>query len=152
MSDSTDDQRLRLTAAGAGNEFVVAIAAGDAHAAAGAYSPSARLLAPAIDPIEGRTAIAEFWRVGIDAGIRDVERVPLQLEHHGPVAFEFGRYAIRLDPTDSSPLVDRGKYLLVHELQIDGSWQWAVEMFTPDGPPESSPLHRNGHDQEVTND
>lgn len=152
MSEWTGDQRLRLTAAEAGTAFVAAIAAGDAQAAAGPYSRSARLLAPAIDPIEGRTAIAEFWRAGIDAGIRDVARVPLRLEHHGSVAFEFGRYEIRVDPSDGSPLVDRGRYLLVHELQDDGSWQWAVEMFTPDGPPVESPLHRNGHDEEVTND
>ena len=151
MSGSTD-QRLRLTAAGAGNTFGAAIAAGDALAAAGAYARSARLLAPAIDPIEGRPAIAEFWRAGIGAGIRDVVRVPLQLEQHGPIAIEFGRYAIRLDPSDSGPLVDRGKYLLVHELQGDGSWQWAVEMLTPDGPPEPRPLQRDGHDREVTND
>jgi ketosteroid isomerase-like protein len=151
MSGSIDDQRRRPTVADAGSAFVAAIAAGDAHAAAGAYAPSARLLAPAIDPIEGRPAIAEFWRAGIDAGIRDVVRVQLQLEHHGRVAVEFGRYAIRVDPTDSSPLVDRGKYLLVHELQVDGSWRWAVEMLTPDGPPEPRPRHHR-HDREVTSD
>lgn len=151
MSESTDDQHLRLAAAGAGNSFVAAIAAGDARAAAVAYSPSARLLAPSVDPIEGRAAIAEFWRAGIDAGIRDVERVPLQLENHGSVAFEIGRYAIRVDPTDSRPLIDRGKYLVVHELQVNGSWQWAVEMFSPDGPPEASALPgRDG--KEVAND
>lgn len=133
---------------------MAAIAAGDAGLAAGTYSADARLVAPSVEPIEGREAITAFWRAGIDAGIRDVERVPTHVDQRGSIAFEIGRYAIRLDPTDGSPLVDRGKYLLIHELQHDGSWKWIVEMFTPDGPPEAAaPLAgARASGEEVAND
>jgi hypothetical protein len=42
------------------------------------------------------------------------------------------RRALRREPAESGPVVDRGKYLLVHERQDDGSWRRAVEMFNPD--------------------
>jgi ketosteroid isomerase-like protein len=152
MDQPTASRHRRTPAAGAGRLFVAAIAAGDARAAARTYAPEARLLAPSVGPIEGRDAIAAFWRAGIDAGIRDVQHEPVQLEERGSVAFEFGRYAIRLQPDEGGPLLERGKYLLVQERHADGSWQRVVEMLSPDGPPESSPLPRSDHDQEVTND
>ena len=154
MDQPIDGQTGRRSAAGAGagRTFVAAIAAGDARAAARTYSPEARLLAPSVEPIEGRDAIAAFWRAGIDAGIRDVQHEPVQLEERGSVAFEFGRYAIRLEPDDGGPLLERGKYLLVHERNADGSWQRAIEMLSPDGPPESSPRPRNDGNEEVAYD
>jgi ketosteroid isomerase-like protein len=145
MDQTTEDHRLRVSAGRAALNFGAAIAARDARAAAVTYSTEARLLAPSVEPIEGRDAIAAFWRAGIDAGIRDVQHEPVQLEERGSVAFEFGRYAIRLEPDEGGPLVEHGKYLLVHELHIDGSWQRVVEMLSPDGPPQASaPAHRNG--------
>ena len=138
MDHASDEQSFRSAMLGAGRSFVAAIAARDAHAAAGGYAHAARLLAPSVEPIEGRDAITAFWQAGIEAGIRDIERVAVHAEERGSVAFEFGRYAIRVDPPEGRRVVDRGKYLLVHELQADGSWQWAVEMFSPDGPPEPS--------------
>jgi ketosteroid isomerase-like protein len=151
MDQASADQAFRTAMLGAGRSFGAAIAARDAHAAAVAYAQSARVLAPSVEPIEGREAITAFWRAGIEAGIRDIERVAVHAEERGSIAFEFGRYAIRVDPPEGRRLVDRGKYLLVHELQDDGSWQWAVEMFSPDGPPERFEL-AGPDDKEVTSD
>lgn len=151
MDHASDDQSFRTAMLGAGRSFVAAIAARDATAAAVSYCRSARLLAPSVEPIEGRDAISAFWRAGMEAGIRDVERVPVHAEEHGSVAFEFGRYAIQVIPSEGGSLVDRGKYLLVHQLQDDGAWQWAVEMFSPDGPPESPELS-SPDNKEVVND
>ena len=152
MDQTIDGQHRRTSPARAERTFVAAIAAGNARAAARTYSRVARLLAPSVEPIEGREAIAAFWRAGIDAGIRDVQHERVQLEERGSVAFEFGRYAIRLEPDDGGPLIERGKYLLVHERHADGSWQRVIEMLSPDGPPESSPRPRDDHGEEVAND
>jgi len=149
--DQASDQSFRTAMLGAGRSFVAAIAARDARAATAAYTQSARLLAPSVEPIEGREAITAFWRAGLEAGIHDVERVVVHAEKRGSIAVEFGRYAIRVDPPEGRRLVDRGKYLLVHELQDDGSWQWSVEMFSPDGPPEPSALS-DADDKEVAFD
>ena len=112
--------------------FVSAVCCGDATAAAAVYSDSARLLAPSAELMQGRDEIAAFWQAGIDAGISRVELEALQVEHHGAVAYEVGRYALRLESPEGTTVVDRGKYALVHERQPDGSWLRAVETFNPD--------------------
>jgi ketosteroid isomerase-like protein len=115
--------------------FVTALQSGDARAAAALYADDARLLAPSAGLIEGRAAIAAFWQAGIGAGIAEVELEKLETERDGSVAWEIGRYALRLEPAEGASVVDRGKYVLVHRRQDDGSWLRAVEMFNPDSPP-----------------
>jgi uncharacterized protein (TIGR02246 family) len=114
--------------------FVQALKDGDARAVSGLYADDARMLAPSAELVDGREAIESFWRAGVQAGISDVELVPLQLEHADGLAYEIGRYALSVEAPDGM-VVDRGKYLLVHARQTDGSWRRAAEMFSPDGPP-----------------
>lgn len=118
--------------------FVSAVCCGDATAAAAVYADGARLLAPSAELIQGREDIAAFWQAGIDAGISRVELEALQLERHGRVAYEVGRYALRLELAEGATVVDRGKYALVHERQPDGSWLRAVETFNPDATSSTS--------------
>jgi ketosteroid isomerase-like protein len=113
-------------------DFVDALRGGDAAAASAVYADDAQLLAPSAELFAGREAIASFWRAGLDAGIAGIELEELTLEGGDSVAWEIGRYALRLEPADGNPVVDRGKYLLVHERQEDGSWRRAVEMFNPE--------------------
>jgi hypothetical protein len=81
---------------------------------------------------------------GIESGITHVELGSLGLEGRNGIAYEIGRYALRVCPGDEDTIVDRGKYLLVHERQRDGCWRWAVEMFNPGVPPEPSRPRVNG--------
>jgi uncharacterized protein (TIGR02246 family) len=118
--------------------FLAALQRGDAEAAAAVYAEDARLLPPSAELMEGRAAIEAFWRAGLEAGISRVELETLELERQDGLAYEIGRYALRLDPEDGVVVVDRGKYVLVHARQEDGSWRWAVEMFNPDRQPERS--------------
>ena len=112
--------------------FAEALRGGDATAAAAVYSEDASLLPPSAEPLKGREAIAAFWRAGVEAGISDVELDALELERVEGLAYEIGRYALRLQPDDGAAVVDRGSYVLVHTRQTDGSWRRAVEMFSPD--------------------
>src|SRR5262245_16147050 len=121
----------RLTAE-ARAAFVSALKRGEVALAARAYADDARLLAPSAELIEGRQAIEKFWRAGLEAGISDVQLEPLALERESGLAYEIGRYALKLESADGETVVDRGKYLLVHEQQVDGSWRRTVEMFNPD--------------------
>ena len=95
----------------------------------------ARLLAPSAELVHGREAIAAFWSAGVQAGIWDVELEELELTRQDGLAYEIGRYALHLQPADDGPVVDRGKYLLVHARQTDGSWRRVVEMFNPETRP-----------------
>jgi uncharacterized protein (TIGR02246 family) len=116
-------------------DFVAALQSGDVAAASAVYTDDAQLLAPSAELFQGREAIASFWQAGLQAGIAAVELEELRLERSEGVAWEIGEYALRLEPADGAAVIDRGKYLHVHERQNDGSWRWAVEMFNPDGPP-----------------
>jgi ketosteroid isomerase-like protein len=118
--------------------FVAALMRGDAAAASVAYADDARLLPPSAELIQGREAIKAFWEAGLEAGISAVELETLKLEATGAFAYEIGRYVLRLDPHDGAPVIDRGKYVLVHARQEDGSWRWVVEMFNPDTPPTAA--------------
>jgi len=111
--------------------FARAVRSGDARSASFVYADSARLLAPSAELIKGREAIESFWRAGLAAGVSDVEQVALELEGRGCVAYEIGSYAFHLRSSEGEPVVDRGKYLLVHERQPDGSWLRVVETFNP---------------------
>ena len=153
MDDEPGFEGLEQSAHAANRRFVDAIRDGDPAAASGAYAIDARLLAPSADLIEGRERIASFWRAGLEAGIRTVDRVPLRIDGHGSVAFEIGRYAMQLRPEGGGSVVDHGAYLLVHERDPDGGWSWALEMFTPDGTPETAPRRpgaRRIKEQEVS--
>ena len=124
--------------------FVAALGSGDAKAAAAVYSGNARLLAPSAELLLGSEAIEAFWRAGIEAGISGVELNSFELEYNDSLAYEIGRYALQLEPAEGGTVVDRGKYLLVHERQEDGTWRWAVEMFNPDSPPAAAGVDKAG--------
>jgi ketosteroid isomerase-like protein len=126
-----DDGEIARTRA----SFVSALEGGDAIAASAVYAEDAQLLAPSAELFAGREAIAAFWRAGLESGITGLELEKLTLEGGESVAWEIGRYVLRLGTADEKPVVDRGKYVLVHKRQEDGSWRWAVEMFNPDAPP-----------------
>lgn len=115
--------------------FVVALTGGDARAAAACYTDTARLVAPSADLMEGRAAIEAFWKAGLEAGISRVELEPFEVERRGGLAYEIGRYALQLTALDGGTVIDRGSYLLVLARQGDGSWERAVEMFSPAAPP-----------------
>lgn len=112
--------------------FESALSSGDAKAAAEIYADDATLLAPAADVLHGRSAIERFWRTGVETGIELVELVVLELQQRGGIAFEVGRYALHLAPETGGPVVDRGRYLIVHRAEADGRWRRAAEMFSPD--------------------
>ena len=86
---------------------------------------------PAAAPISGREAIRRFWQAGLDAGIVAIRLDAARLDHETRLAYELGGYELRLEPTGSDAIVDRGNYLLVYERQDDGSWRRRAEIFTP---------------------
>lgn len=112
--------------------FEAALSSGDAATAATIYADDATLLAPAADVLHGRPAIERFWRTGVETGIERVTTTRRELQLRGDVAFEVGEYALHVAPESGAPVVDRGRYLIVHRAEPDGRWRRAAEMFSPD--------------------
>lgn len=117
--------------------FQGALRRGDVATVAEAYTKDARLLAPSAEVLNGRDAIGRFWQAGIDAGVHaiELEMTELSLEPDAAIAYEIGRYALRLAPSRDEQLIDRGRYLLVYRLEPDGHWRRAIETFNPDAGP-----------------
>lgn len=115
----------------ANRSFVAAIKAHDMAATADAYTTDAKLIAPSADLFEGRSAIAEFWRAGVDAGVADASFEALTLERQDGFAYELGYYTLHVQPADSEAVFDRGSYVLIHRREADGKWRKALEMFSP---------------------
>lgn len=111
-----------------------AIELGDASEVAGLYDPDATLLTAAAELIAGPVDIASYWRAGIALGVSRLDLDAVELHVADGVATEVGRYALAFG--DGAAPVDRGKYVVLHRRQPDGSWRRGVEVFNPDAPAE----------------
>lgn len=111
--------------------FAQALEAGDASAASSAYAEGATLVAPSAGLLRGRTEIEAFWGAGISAGISEAVFESVAFERRDGVAYEVGRYRLRLED-DDGVAYDHGSYMAVHERQSDGSWQWGAQMLSAD--------------------
>ena len=135
MDEPSADASLQRATSAARTALVTALGTNRPDEAAALYVVDARLLAPSAEVIEGRASIEAYWRAGLEAGIDEIVLEPIELGCHQAAAFEIGRYRMRLAPSGDSAVVDRGNYLVVHRLDADGSWRWAIQTFNPDRPP-----------------
>jgi uncharacterized protein (TIGR02246 family) len=132
--DDDNSRNAEIAIAEARAAFVAALSDGDTTAVARMYADDARLVAPSAELVEGREAIEAFWRAGLEVGVRELELDAIDLDRTGCVAYEVGTYVLRVE-SEGGPVVDSGKYVLVHKRQHDGAWLRAVETFNPDAPP-----------------
>lgn len=109
--------------------FLEELARGDAAAAAAVYAEGAILLPPTGEVIRGRKAIENFWRSGIEIGVRSVELQRLEQSEADRLLYELGRYRMLVQEVEHEPKLERGAYVLLHRQEPDGSWLRAVDMF-----------------------
>ncbi len=114
--------------------LATAISRGDAAGAAAQYAADAVLLAPTAELVDGRSQIETYWRTGIALGVSSMQLDARELRFARTVAFEFGDYALSVAADRREPVVDLGKYFVLHIRDGDGSWRRAVDVFNPDGP------------------
>jgi uncharacterized protein (TIGR02246 family) len=117
-------------------ELAEALARGSAAEAAALYAMDGKLLTPAARLIEGRHQIEAYWRAGLAVGLSGVELEAVEVEAGPEFAVEIGRYAFTVAIDDGGPSVDRGKYVVLHRRQTDGTWCRLVDVFNPDGKEE----------------
>ena len=97
-----DAGMLALTLAANRATFVSALGRGDADALAALYAADATLLPPGATPISG------VWQAGLNAGIVGLRLEAARLDQDTRLAYELGRYELRLEPAASKPVIDRG--------------------------------------------
>src|SRR5210317_1633472 len=72
--------------AGRAETFEAAFNSGDAGAVASHYTEDAVILAPGTPRIDGRDAIHGLWQAYVDAGVRDLQLMTVDLEDLGDTA------------------------------------------------------------------
>lgn len=111
--------------------MVKGLAEADAGLMASVYAPDARLLPPGMDAQTG-PEIERYWQAAVDAGLRYARIKTVSYEELADLAVEEGRWELR--ESSESPLVDAGKFLIVHRRQPDGGWKYAMDMFNSSVP------------------
>ena len=111
------------------------VAEQDAAALASLYSEEGRFLPPNMEPCQGPAAIRAAMQQLLDMGARSLDVEPLDVREAGDLTIEYGRYTLGIEPADAEPVIDVGKYIVVHEPQEDGSTRIVLDIFNSNLPP-----------------
>ena len=116
--------------------FVTGADAGDAAGLAALYLADASLMPPNAATIRGRDGIQKFWGAFADAYRIRITVTADEVEGHGDLAYARGHYTLDLTPKakGGAPEHDEGKYLEILRRQPDGTWRYAVDMYSSDLP------------------
>lgn len=113
-------------------DFVKALNAKDAVAAANCYTEDAMLLPPNEGPVKGRANIQNYWQGAIDAGAFDAEVASTITGSNGDLGYEVGRLQMKIKMPDGKIEVERGKYTELLTRGADGKWLSTLGMWNTD--------------------
>ena len=113
-------------------KFSADYAKGDAAAVAAHYTATGQAFPPNGEIARGREAIQKVWRGAMDAGVKSVKLVTLEVEAHGDTAHEVGTYVLM---GDGGKQLDSGKYVVIWKRE-GGQWKlhrdiWNTSMPAP---------------------
>jgi ketosteroid isomerase-like protein len=113
-------------------DFVKALNAKDAVAAANCYTEDAVLLPPNEGPVKGRANIQKYWAGAIEAGAFDAEVATTATGSDGDLGYELGRLQMKIKMPDGSVVVERGKYTELLRREPNGKWLSTMGMWNTD--------------------
>jgi len=93
------------------------------------YTDDGKVIPPGFDAIEGKNAVAEFWKGGKQQlGIKTVTLKTVEVQSAGDIAYELGKYTL----TGENGPLDYGKYVVVWKKDSDGEWKWHWDIWNSD--------------------
>jgi uncharacterized protein (TIGR02246 family) len=105
--------------AAANAKFVEAYGHGDAAGVAACYAEDGAVLPPNAEIMRGRAAIAAFWQIPMNMGVKAVTLRSIEVEDRGDTAIEVGQYTLS---GAAGQLLDAGKYVVIWKRE-QGEWQ-----------------------------
>jgi uncharacterized protein (TIGR02246 family) len=131
-ADSAPDFKTAVEAAT--KDFEAAIVAKDAERVGSFYTEDAMVFPPNFEVVQGRGAIATFWKGFIDTGAA-IKIEPTEVQDDGNLGLDSGKY--RISGSDGKE-VDHGKYVVVWKKE-NGVWKiyrdiWNTTMPAPSNP------------------
>lgn len=129
---AADQAAIRATDSG----FTTAAGAGDAAGVAAMYMADARLMPPNAATVQGRDGIQKFWGGFMEAYRLKIAVTADEVEGRGDLAYSRGHFTLDATPKaqGAAPLHDEGKFLEILRRQPDGTWRYAVDMYSSDLP------------------
>ena len=117
MTETASNIREEIRSAN--QNFEQNFANGDAQGMATLYTSDGSLLPPGAAIQKGANAIAGFWQMVMDMGIKGARLETLEVEQQGETAIEVGQY--ELSGADGNRM-DHGKYIVIWKNQ-SGQWK-----------------------------
>ncbi len=113
-------------------DFMKAMNAKDAVAAASYYADEASVLPPGEAIITGRAAIQKYWQGFLDgASFIDGSCATIATGSSGDVGYEIGTAELHLKGPDGKIVTENIKYTLVLKRNADGKWLQMYDMWNP---------------------
>ena len=125
------EEDVRAAVDAAYSKFMGAVKSGDGAALAALYTVDGQLLPAQSDAVTGTDAIRAFWQGVFDSGTKGATLTTLELESHGDVAYEVGRYELR---GADDVVLDSGKYVVIWKRE-DGAWKLHRDIWTTSASP-----------------
>ncbi|QJW92307.1 DUF4440 domain-containing protein [Spirosoma taeanense] len=94
------------------------------------YTTDARLLPPNSEPVQGASAIGDFWKGVYGMGIKRAKLETMEAEQQGDQVVELGRYTL-YGPNDAQ--IDTGKYMVVWKKE-NGDWKLHRDIWNTSAP------------------
>ena len=110
--------------------FDLGLLIGDADLCASVYAPNGVVVTPDKDLIYGRDMIRDYWQRAMDEGCRGHTLIRERVELRDHQVIERGFYGHFAHPVRREPPTAQGEYLVVVERQSDGSWAWAIDLWS----------------------
>jgi uncharacterized protein (TIGR02246 family) len=130
-AQAPDQSEARSSITAANEQFMAALAKGDAGAIATAYSEEAQLLPPNAEVVRGREAIRKYWQGAIDAGIKGLQLRTQELHGlSGDMVAEVGAYTAT---GAGGKTLETGKYIVLWKRE-NGKWRLHRDMFSSNAP------------------
>ena len=110
-------------------KFSAAVRKGEGAAIAALYTEDATLLPPDSDALKGRAAIEAFWKGGLQMGIKEAVLTSVDVSGAGDLAYEIGRFALKIQPEGKGLIEQKGKYVVVWKMAPAGAWKLHVDIW-----------------------
>jgi uncharacterized protein (TIGR02246 family) len=110
-------------------KFGEAVRKGDGAAIAALYTEDATVLPPDSDMVKGRAGIEAFWKGGLQMGIKEAVLTTVDVSGAGDLAYEIGRFALKVQPQGKEIIEQKGKYVVVWKRAPDAVWKLHVDIW-----------------------
>jgi ketosteroid isomerase-like protein len=114
-------------------EFSKAVTNKDFAALGSFYEERARLLAPGVPMVEGRTAIQAALQRIIEGGVQTLGLDVIDVIEAGDFAIEIRRITLTIRSPGAESVTDHGKSVVVWRRLANGALKIAVDTFNRDG-------------------